>query len=235
MTQSWVSRVFRSGFLLLAVLLFSAMGCTYEASQFGRIACDQSQPCEGDAICEDGFCVVDADSGDGDLEGLKCPEGQLECGDRCIDSQFDRSHCGECNRACQSQETCRDGDCQLFCGPGTQDCGDGTCTDIQSNSTHCGSCNSGCPGGQICRNGDCVDNCTSTEQSPTQRLQLCGDDCRDLDTDPMGCGNCATQCEAPAGAIAVCIDGECSFTCLPDLRNCGDRCINPEVTSCASE
>lgn len=230
MTESRIPRVFRSGLLLLIALLFATWGCTYGGSQFERIACDESTPCPGDATCEAGLCVLPEVIEEED--DLQCPPNQQECSDRCIDTDFDRRHCGTCDNACNDGQICRDGQCESFCAPGTTRCDD-QCINTLSDSSHCGACGSTCPDGQICRDGECADNCSLGGPDDDVYLRLCGDVCRDLLTDPDACGACDTQCSAPDNAVKLCLDGTCNFSCLPGLLNCGDRCIDPETTTCA--
>lgn len=75
----------------------------------------------------------------------------------------------------------------------------------------------------------------------------CDGRCVDLLSDPDHCGNCATRCPRPEGAVAQCIDAECSLTCpglggrSVDFDNdpencgrCGNRCPGPPgfLTAC---
>lgn len=40
-----------------------------------------------------------------------CVAGTTECGDACVDTDSDASHCGGCGRACEVGEVCSDGGC----------------------------------------------------------------------------------------------------------------------------
>ncbi len=53
-------------------------------------------------LCEVGECI-DMENG--------CGEGLSECGQSCVDRQTHPLHCGVCNRACDGDEVCIDGEC----------------------------------------------------------------------------------------------------------------------------
>lgn len=86
---------------------------------------------------------------------VMCPvEGQLFCGEKCIDVSFDLDHCGACNNACtRGKMTCMAGEC-LCLGDGIM-C-DGACFDAFTSRAHCGSCTNSCSSDEACVSGGCV-------------------------------------------------------------------------------
>lgn len=57
-----------------------------------------SEGCEAPLVCEAGNCGCDA--------------GQTACGGACVDLQSDAAHCGDCDTACASGQSCVAGECQ---------------------------------------------------------------------------------------------------------------------------
>jgi hypothetical protein len=66
-------------------------------------------------------------------------------------------------------------------------------------------------------------------------LTKCEGVCVDTSADPKHCGGCKIVCEAPDNARPVCINGVCSFECLPGFydndgnpeNGCESDCIDP--------
>ena len=84
-----------------------------------------------------------------------CPiEGQMYCGEKCVDVVFNIEHCGDCETTCTlGSQTCRDRQCvcrdeMLLCG--------GSCFNDQTSREHCGECDRTCTSAQACVDGDCV-------------------------------------------------------------------------------
>ena len=65
----------------------------------------------------------------------------------------------------------------------------------------------------------------SEETCPADQTR-CGDDCVDLQTDPLHCGQCGSACADELGA-SVCIDGVCA--CSPRTTRCDDVCVNTDL------
>ena len=65
------------------------------------------------------------------------------------------------------------------------------------------------------RSGDTVVTC----QSP---LSLCDASCVNLETDPLHCGDCDSECSDDQ----VCSEGACASTCGPGLAQCGRLCVD---------
>jgi hypothetical protein len=114
------------------------------------------------------------------------------CGDRCVDTQLDRAHCGGCDQACPEEEVCSLGGCGLECVGGTTRCGD-ACVDAMVNPEHCGGCDKPCPTG-TCDNGVCA----------------CSNGAHDGSESDVDCGGgvCAPCAEGKmCGDISDCMDG----------------------------
>jgi MYXO-CTERM domain-containing protein len=58
-----------------------------------------SEGCVAPLVCEAGTCG--------------CGEGEVACGGECVDVQDDANHCGDCDTACDSGESCVQGQCQI--------------------------------------------------------------------------------------------------------------------------
>jgi len=77
-----------------------------------------------------------ADSGTPDAMTLECSAPQADCGGAaCVDTDTDDSHCGQCDRTCDSDRECVAGDCA--CTAGTVECG-GNCIDPLTDNLSCG-------------------------------------------------------------------------------------------------
>ena len=65
------------------------------------------------------------------------------CGQQCVDTQTDTSHCGGCDQPCPDGKTCQGGFCS--CPPPTTECTFGSgCVDLQTDEENCGFCNFAC-------------------------------------------------------------------------------------------
>ncbi|XXT15957.1 hypothetical protein WME94_37495 [Sorangium sp. So ce429] len=94
--------------------------------------------------------------------GGGCPDGELTCGEACVDPSTDIEHCGACDVACSAfggAPRCLDGVCQPpACEADRGDCdGDpenGCEADLITSTAHCGGCDTPCSG--QCVQGGCV-------------------------------------------------------------------------------
>lgn len=189
--------------------------------------CDFEGRCPGAYRCdlETATCVP----------GATCDAPLTDCSGDCTLLSSDTRHCGACERACASNESCVSGACVpdttmgscTFCPPGTECidgacscggsgslCGGALCVDLQQSYASCGTCFSTCTtAGTSCRAGACV--CAPGEK-------VCGTDCIDVDGDPANCGACGRAC--PMGQ--QCEAGQCVTTCARNPQDaCGDgRC-----------
>lgn len=156
------------------------------------------------------------------------------CDGVCTNTASDVAHCGACGVDCRAlphvlvgaeRVRCEAGRCLIpatACEPGWADCtapGDGCETDLAS-PTSCGNCATRCPVSlPLCDAslGRCTDAC------PDGRA-LCGATCVDPAGDPRNCGGCGLGCAAIPGSVATCVDGLCSYDCLPGHHDCGTAC-----------
>jgi hypothetical protein len=140
-----------------------------------------------------------------DLESAVCPEGEIPCGEFCIDPETDRLNCGGCGSVCDVTEQCVAGDCT--CPEPYIDCG-GTCVNSQIDRRHCGECNHACDALAVCTSGSCV--CP-------EGYDDCGGDCVDLNTDNANCGSCGNACTGGAFCNG---SGDCATECGPPYTLC---------------
>jgi hypothetical protein len=81
----------------------------------------------------------------------------------CADITKNSNHCGACDVACGTYETCQDGKCTPpVCSVPYQYCPASGCTDVTTDITSCGRCGNSCTGGSVfdysaygCTNGAC--------------------------------------------------------------------------------
>lgn len=172
-------------------------------------------PLEGDALCE---------------------RLEVVCGERCVDLEQDRNHCGACGRACGDDQLCVDGSCTAACTAGTTVCGN-SCVALDDDPANCGACDRWCDGDEVCQAGECVRTCDEScdddvmvcvDGSCTCGVGLvpCGSTCVDLQIDPNHCGECDHGCKG-----AACGGGECVESCdaFPDAcdKACTDVASDP--------
>lgn len=179
-----------------------------------------------------GLCLVVAGCGGGSGGGTEpdsCEAPLVACGDTCVDTRVDTAHCGECDRACDSGESCIQGSCRPEsegCPAGTERCRD-RCVDTDADAAHCGRCDNACPAGVACEAGVCA--------CPGEEL-ACDGTCVDPDSDPSHCGRCDHACPTGASCEAgtcVCPEGqdECDGACVDRKTDpahcggCGNDCV----------
>ena len=170
-------------------------------------ACDA--PCDPSApLCEvsEGLARCVAECSDPTLRS---------CDDRCVDTQTDLQHCGECNRACPDAmlgaARCIEGECTPRCDPNAHAC-DGICLSddsIGSCGTRCDPCEAapmgtGADAGVTCDNGACTLQCDEgrfdCDGDPTNGCESVA-----MGDDPRNCGGCGVDC-----GTGTCSAGECS-------------------------
>ena len=83
---------------------------------------------------------------------VQCPEGQVMCGDECVNWLKDDDNCGQCDNACGIHADCSNGEC--VCVAGFSDCS-GQCVDLNTDSANCGMCNNACGAGECCCDSTC--------------------------------------------------------------------------------
>lgn len=198
-----IQKTLPSLFFAFRALLVVTLLCTLTPSGCyldPEAQCSASDQCINGAICELS------------TKRCKCPTGQTSCdvGDTvfCVDLQTNSSHCGQCKRACTSnQQYCATGSCK-DCEENSLRCSEG-CFDGQTNRNHCGSCDNTCPTNSDCVKGKCV--------CPTGR-QVCDGVCVDIQADVGNCGECKKSCSQDK---PVCEKGVCKAKCS---EPCGDSC-----------
>lgn len=62
-------------------------------------------------------CAIDYTVGTGESDASDgssdtCPDGHVQCGDRCVDLDSDPLNCGECEHPCESDELCLASECR---------------------------------------------------------------------------------------------------------------------------
>lgn len=149
--------------------------------------------------------------------GPECPEGQKKCGETCVNTQVDRSHCGECNKACEAGQLCSAGTCALTCQAGLTEC-EGLCSDTKTDRNNCGGCGKQCKSGELCTEGACKLSCPEKQTD-------CSGACVDTQTNTQNCGTCGKQCEIGQ----VCNAGKCELVCSNGLTSCSDACVNTKT------
>src|SRR5262245_45601527 len=128
--------------------------------------------CDEGAVLCNGVCTLDSENCG--ACGNVCPESapyclsgrctcapwQTECGNACVDLDFDRANCGACGVQCAASETCVEGLCEeCEAGTGMRVCGN-SCVILQSDPFNCGACGNVCgPDTPECMNGVCGDYC----------------------------------------------------------------------------
>jgi hypothetical protein len=134
---------------------------------------------------------------------LVCPDGQVVCGNACVDLAIDGANCGACGNACGTLGVCAAGNCG--CAPGAVNCG-GTCADLRSDPAHCGACATACSGGTpACAEGGCAASCGP--------LHACGNACVDEQADRFNCGACGHACPAGQACRASACHADLQVAC----------------------
>jgi hypothetical protein len=211
----------------------------------GCATLDDCNPCALDhatETCGGGLCAID-----------QCEAGFDDCNTEASDGceypvDADVSHCGACNRACNSAGVasldCTSGACASSCAPGKANCGqpatgddDGCETDVSSSTTQCGSCDNSCDSGFECSSGLCGCAAFTCGSGPNQECntgsRLCectadstldtcrpGEQCRSSGSDRY-C-SCNGSSDAPCSDTQICCNTPAGCVdYLTDAANCG--------------
>ncbi|AKU93843.1 hypothetical protein AKJ09_00507 [Labilithrix luteola] len=212
--------------------------------------------CEASPLSNDhcGSCAVKCtdpdkpcvDPGWKGIYSCGCPDGQLKCGDSCIDPSNDDSNCGACGVECDwaggkgdldpnlnAYYGCVAAKCdQLKCYPGWDNCdGDETngCETPTTTNDNCQTCGHKCDSGTQCRSS--VSNNLSMCMCGTGKsfcpLDVtctgpnCSGDCYDFSTDPKNCGACGVACGSrDSTIIGMCVNGNCRAKCVDGRADC---------------
>lgn len=163
------------------------------------------------------------DSGvDTGVDSSSCPPGWLPCGSPavCIDPRTTNAHCGGCNNACPTGQSCVAGSCT--CPTGQDLCG-GACVDRQTNNSHCGACGNACSSLSFCVAGTCQSTCTAPRAVCTAGGTSV---CVDRNTDLAHCGACNAACTR-ANATPSCVGGACGIaSCNAGFADCDSNAGN---------
>lgn len=168
---------------------------------------------------------------EGSPSGVPCADGQELCGDVCVSVAESLQHCGACDHACGTGQSCVQGACT--CAAGLTDC-ETACANLQTDGEHCGACGNTCAAPLVCSLGECSDRCAD-------ELTQCGVSCTDLEVDVANCGACGSACAAGmlcAEGACVCSDGRslCAGICsnlATDANHCG-QCGNTCANACVN-
>ena len=144
-----------------------------------------------------------------------CGTERRACGDECIDTGSDPSHCGDCFVSCPRGTVCDGGACA---NPGDCRRDDVECTGFSYCDATTGDCLRGCDQDEQCAGGNEACDIAMHQCVCAAGFERCAFDCIDLQTDPRFCGNCETSC--PPGF--ACEGGLCSD--LGDCRANGVGC-----------
>ncbi len=194
-------------------------------------------PAGGNATCINGTCDYDCPNA---WHACLNDEGQPQC----YPAQ-DPDHCGEGCDVCPAPDAgfanCNNGLCEQLCNSGRHLCDDGddtyTCR-LNSDPDYCGDdcqpCERPIAGLARCLDGGCEMDCYNG-------YHLCEDPdgsnhCYEDDNE-RHCGDTCTDCttNAPAGGLAMCLNGACSYDCQDGHHLCADEneCFpNTDTTHC---
>jgi hypothetical protein len=157
-----------------------------------------SPGCAPPGFCVDGFCCDSV------------------CGGGCQKCNIEPGHC----RPLPAGTTCTDATCNGNTLSKADLCdGDGGCLD--SGTTVCAPyiCDSAAP-------AHCKTSCT-TNNDCIAGDTCCSGVCRNLLTDPNGCGSCGTVCRTNTGTLSnTCSGGTCHPTCAVGWGNCDNDPTN---------
>lgn len=121
----------------------------------GIIGCGEDVPPKEEAPIQSADMGNDVEEDVAQTPAVMCPEeGDLFCGDRCINVAISMDHCGECNNRCLiGTSTCNGGEC--ICLTGGTMCGN-RCYDTTQDHDHCGGCNQKCEATEACVDSNCT-------------------------------------------------------------------------------
>jgi len=140
-----------------------------------------------------------------------CIHGEIVCGSSCVNIFSDKENCGDCGRACGSQEISVNARCGSACTEsGTTLCND-NCVDLNTDMDNCGACGTECKTflpnakGSLCTGGQCIIFQCKTDYGDCNKK--ISDGCEVyLRIDAGNCGSCGKKCSSGQ----VCYNGQCS-------------------------
>lgn len=248
-----LSKVLRvCGLLFVAAIVVIA--CTVSLPDDGKYKCASDADCGGDGfVCfQSTFCCkpgaegcTPATGGGGGGGGAEVCNGLDDDGDGQIDEGFnrqtDRNHCGTCNNACASADSCTAGVCtgsgETLCADGKDNDTDGVtdCADSDCAGRACGTgcvCGGGVKKESLCFQGNDEDGDGLTDcADPDCSLLTCGQGC-------VCFGNAKTEVGCGDG---VDNDGDTRVDCADVETDGGGDCPSgrtckaaPNTSACAA-
>jgi hypothetical protein len=185
-----VSRALVALVAIAAGLAAAAGSCSVRRQSDGY-GCASDRDCDGDRICDDGFCVEAGSSGQCPSQCDSCDTDELTCRIECNPGQpCDAVHCPagyDCTIRCSSAGACADIDCAAAASCDIRCAGGNACGNVNC----AGQCEITCAGGHACGEIDCAASCSCrfTCNAPM-------DQCPPLRC-PAGCdagdGTCSTE------------------------------------------
>jgi hypothetical protein len=176
-----------------------------------------------------------------------CSASQKSCVGKCVDQSDPNVGCsGECSvcaAAPNAQAACVLQNNSEVCGTGTCNPQYGDCDNLAENgcethtttSAHCGSCGTECGALYCVLQGESYTCSASCD--PPNKLCPSADgktqDCANLPSDNMNCGDCGVSCVVSNGA-GTCSGSKCAITCNTNYFLCGGACILPSNDQCGS-
>ncbi len=134
---------------------------------------------------------------------------------------------------------CVEGSCSTFCETGWGDC-DGElangCEIDLSQPSNCGECGNACPTGAngipACVDYECYFTCAGSFLDCNDDIATDGCEVNTL-SDEANCGGCGIGCRDAADTVAMCMAGECTYTCATGYADCdGDLADASPTTWC---
>lgn len=185
----------------------------------------------------------------GGLVGGGCKDGRLFCNGECIDPRIDPQNCGKCDNICSPGLICSQGDCV----PPGETGGSGGVGNTGGQSGNGGTGNGaqagvgadagaagdggggGAAGGSNTGGGGRGGNVSQGGRGGQPTAGTAGEGgalCIPPFDVPEHCGDCNTACVEPNPLCAPDTNGgyECVPVCPPPLVNCGDQCVDINVS-----
>jgi hypothetical protein len=163
----------------------------------------------------------------------------------CVNLMTDPDYCGDCFTACDTNEECNSGICELPCGDlvystdaACQSCMETACCNELANcstGTACGDlldCVEACAGDTTCQDG-----CMQTHSlglTAAQALLNCDDN--NCDTECALPGACGTTMSYTSEVLTQCVTDNCCATFDPCFNDpdCNACLLNPEGAGCGT-
>ncbi len=201
-------------------------------------------------LCLLAGCPSDSPGGDGGTSGgvvTTDPSGASTTGGASDDADGSGTGDGtDGDPACVTNDDCALSPGLETCDPTTGECvgclddddcqGDLTCNAGQL----CEGCDGDqdCPLGTTCSGSVCAPGCDADQPCPAG-FACCDGTCSDLSANPDTCGDCQTQCAAPANGSAACSDGTCGIgECDEGFLDCNgianDGCEGAGLCTCTA-